>query len=506
MLQRLLIKKRMWILILLLGSLTNILAAQADIAIITAPSGASLRSEPATTSLKLAAIPYLSEVVVLENTLDNQTIEGITGPWYRISHNKKEGYVFSGLISSNPEEMRLIKSLSKNVERTMLKLVIKAENGKTIVFENDPSYGESSKSYLLKDYLEAFHLYVIEESGWDWGNIILVSALNATMVEVGGIPVFSPDNQKFISVKHDPEDYGSGSRIQVYSFIDGIFNLEWSHEPKEWGPTSAKWLSDKTIELSMSYFDGKEDLSNLEYDGTKKQWYIAGGAALTTQPAIVVVPDNKQLPNPTIDLTQVKNASATTKLDPKGSVKKKDPNALEIIVPLLIILFVLSVIWILFTSFYKEIKKILFVGFCAALFFRLVNPILYGTDFIWGNSKNAFYLWLSTFPQWEALYLKIWFSIGFVWCVFAVYVRKCSKCQSFAYKETNREVINRFTEPRQRSERYDNGKYEKIFEWNVQVTLYNVDYQCKNCGHVWCEEQRSESAGQERLVSNTRVS
>jgi len=175
MLQRLLIKKRMWILILLLGSLTNILAAQADIAIITAPSGASLRSEPATTSLKLAAIPYLSEVVVLENTLDNQTIEGITGPWYRISHNKKEGYVFSGLISSNPEEMRLIKSLSKNVERTMLKLVIKAENGKTIVFENDPSYGESSKSYLLKDYLEAFHLYVIEESGWDWGNIILVS-------------------------------------------------------------------------------------------------------------------------------------------------------------------------------------------------------------------------------------------------------------------------------------------------------------------------------------------
>ncbi len=247
--------------------------------VITAPSGASLRSAPSTTGKKLATIPHLAEVTFVETGFDNQIIEGINGPWYKVRWQNQEGYIFSGLACSTPAEIAAINGHKDRVSREMATLFLKTADGKTVSLQNRPEYGEQSKVCRFRSLLPQ-NLFLVSQSGWEWGNTLIINANDGRSMELDADPIFSPDNRRFATANYDLEAGYTHNRIQIFSFVDGIGKLEWSQEPEDWGPGSAEWLDNDCLKVSVIYPHGSEAQPRvatrlIRYNSSGKTWEIS---------------------------------------------------------------------------------------------------------------------------------------------------------------------------------------------------------------------------------------
>ena len=80
--------------------------------------------------------------------------------------------------------------------------------------------------------------------------------------------------------------------------------------------------------------------------------------------------------------------------------------------------------------------------------------------------------------------------------------RRCPKCRSLEYTELKREVIDRFSERRGRSQNVSKGgrEYTRKFEWDVRITVYMVKLRCNQCKNEWEEKEKSEEKGSEHEI------
>ena len=79
-------------------------------ALVSAPSGLVLRSEPTTTSSKLEVLPFGTAVEVVQMDGPRETIGGKTAPWYKIKHGEQEGWVFSAFLATDPVAVAEVRS------------------------------------------------------------------------------------------------------------------------------------------------------------------------------------------------------------------------------------------------------------------------------------------------------------------------------------------------------------------------------------------------------------
>lgn len=81
-------------------SLNSILPSSAvSKALVVAPSGAVLRSEPSTESDKAGSLPFLTYVEILDDNTSLRKIENHDDKWYRVKTSAGEGWVWSGLLA-----------------------------------------------------------------------------------------------------------------------------------------------------------------------------------------------------------------------------------------------------------------------------------------------------------------------------------------------------------------------------------------------------------------------
>ncbi len=245
-----------------------------DICIITAPSGASMRAEPRINSKKLAHVPAFAEVNRLEWSEEHTTVEDIKGCWNKVAWQGKEGYIFAGLLCSNPEEMRLVKAQEKLVKREMDRLTLTLNNGSTVVVKDKPVFGEASLRCRFKGMLANQSFFVIEQAGWEWGNILLINTHDGRQQIIDSMPIFSPTGDRFVTTNWDLHASYTSNRIQIFSLQNGMGNLEWSHEPIDWGPENAIWESPTRIRFTRKDTEGKETPAAVEFNEKEKTWHL----------------------------------------------------------------------------------------------------------------------------------------------------------------------------------------------------------------------------------------
>lgn len=229
---------------------------EVEFSVITAPSGANLRAAPNAKSEKLGLIPYLSSVKKLETpfevTMENITVEGITAPWQKIEWENKPGYVFSGFLCSDPKETALISTFGGKVERSMNKLIIKAENGIKAVFEDCPTNYDNRVIYRLSSFLPTPKLYLVNCGLWDGYASIIVNAVDGRQLSLDAPPIFSPDLKWFATVNGDLESQFTANRIQIFDFSNGLGEAKWSFSPTTWEPRAGKWESPGLLRISVA--------------------------------------------------------------------------------------------------------------------------------------------------------------------------------------------------------------------------------------------------------------
>ncbi|KAF1079494.1 MAG: hypothetical protein GQF41_4246 [Candidatus Rifleibacterium amylolyticum] len=247
----------------------------ADILVVTAPSGATLRETPDTKAAKLGRIPYLAEVKRTEWSDNHSTVEGVTACWFKVSWQGKEGWVFAALLGSNPREIELIKSSDGKVRREMHRLWLKTDDGKEVEFVDNPV---SDKEYLNFTYygtLPGNQFHVVMQSGWEWCTYLLVACSDGRQQQVDAVPVVSPDAARFVTANFDLEAGYGHNRLQIFRYENGMGVLEWSEEPTEWGPENPVWESDTRIKFNKKVLSGDFTEAFVEFDNKTSTWRLA---------------------------------------------------------------------------------------------------------------------------------------------------------------------------------------------------------------------------------------
>ncbi|EKD82325.1 MAG: hypothetical protein ACD_39C01358G0002 [uncultured bacterium] len=264
--------------VILLSVLLSLLPLQSfgeayqDICVITAPSGATLRAEPDAKAAKVDKIPYLAEVNRTEWSDGQTTVEGITASWFKVTWQGKEGWVFGGLVCSTPQEMAMIKTVGDKVKREMNRLVLTADNGKTVEFTDKPVNDKDCLDFRFAAALAGQGYYVVMQGGYEWCNHILVNAKDGRQQQIDAVPVFSPDGIRFVTANHDLEAGYGHNRVQIFKIVDGMGVVEWSEEPTEWGPENVAWESPARIAFTRKIFVGGETKAVIEYDAKDAKW------------------------------------------------------------------------------------------------------------------------------------------------------------------------------------------------------------------------------------------
>lgn len=248
--------RRLFLVVFFLIAIATLVRAEDEFAIITAPSGGNLRAAPNTKSEKLGLIPYLSPVKKLltpfEVTTENITVEGITGTWQKIEWGGKVGYVFSGLLCSDPEEIALINTFGGKVERSMNRLTIKADNGVKAIFEDVPTCDDKSIIHRLSSFLPAQKLILINCNLWEGHGSYIVNVIDGRKLSLDAPPIFSPDLKWFATVNGDLEAQYTENRVQIFDFSNGIGEVKWSFSPTTWAPRSGSWESPELLRVSIA--------------------------------------------------------------------------------------------------------------------------------------------------------------------------------------------------------------------------------------------------------------
>lgn len=246
---------------------------EGDSCVITAPSGASLRTFPATTAAKIAVIPYFSELKRLEWSNEQATVEGVTANWMKVKWQNQEGFVWGGLLCSDPHEAGLIKNSDEKVRREMNRLTLFPQNGGKIQLEDRPILAEESQSCRLVAIKEDH--WIIRRTGWEWHDYLMISLFDGKQIELDAEPFFSPDRLRFFTANLDIHAGFTANRLRVYRLNQGNATLEWEIEPENWGPDQVSWQASDRISLQRLNMNNEATAAQLSLDKSKNSWQLS---------------------------------------------------------------------------------------------------------------------------------------------------------------------------------------------------------------------------------------
>jgi hypothetical protein len=145
-------------------------------------------------------------------------------------------------------ESRQLSRGVRGISRRGAVLVIHTRSGRVVALEDTEQEGsEQSFSYLKPMTRIGFHLVHVQYS--EWIEYLLVDMSSGAQFRIEDVPILSPDGAHFATASFDPDETGVSS-LQIWRLAPGGPQLEWRHEPKEWGPASPVWRSATHLEVA----------------------------------------------------------------------------------------------------------------------------------------------------------------------------------------------------------------------------------------------------------------
>jgi hypothetical protein len=116
--------------------------------------------------------------------------------------------------------------------------------------ENVEGYFDSlsmSDSYSLVSHLPEQNCWVIEHSGYEWIEWLLVNGENGRICTAISTPEPSPDGTRLLCAMEDIMAGFIDNGIQVWRIDEDSLALEFQDTAVPWGPTNAAWENDSTV-------------------------------------------------------------------------------------------------------------------------------------------------------------------------------------------------------------------------------------------------------------------
>lgn len=241
-----------------------------------------IRAEPDQKSAVKGTILKHHRIDVLETVDRKETINGISSSWYKVkTPSGLEGFAFGGYIEKPDRdidlpkyksellkcpdnihnsyecvayiEKRILPGLKDKVKRNGGTLSIACSNGKVVEFTDVNTDTDEYTGYLLMHYYQTRDLYLVFIQYYEGGEFCIVNGANGEQEQIWDVPVFSPNNTRFICTSEDLEAGYTYTGIQVFRIENSKFVKE--YEVKlNWGPSLPVWENNNKINLVRNEF------------------------------------------------------------------------------------------------------------------------------------------------------------------------------------------------------------------------------------------------------------
>lgn len=158
----------------------------------------------------------------------------------------------TGVVSIDAEEAAAIRPVSGIVTRVGTNLRIRLLSGRTAILTDDTTEGMKFALPRYVEYLKAIHSHVVHQYQYEGEGIYLVlddSTGDSTIV--WGVPVASPDGERFAFASMEGMEGGNPGRIEVWRMVgrnpEKEFSYDTEHEP--WEASDIVWRDSATIDF-----------------------------------------------------------------------------------------------------------------------------------------------------------------------------------------------------------------------------------------------------------------
>jgi hypothetical protein len=149
-------------------------------------------------------------------------------------------------------EAAAIRRASDMVSRVGSELRIRLRDGRVAILKDDTTAGMKFALPRYVAYLKAIHSHVVHRYQYEGEGIYFVvddSTGDSTVVY--GLPVVSPDGERFVTTSMAGMEGGNPGEIDVWRMVDGKpeqeFSYDTEHEP--WEASDAVWRDSVTIDF-----------------------------------------------------------------------------------------------------------------------------------------------------------------------------------------------------------------------------------------------------------------
>ena len=156
------------------------------------------------------------------------------------------------VVDIDAQETAAIRSVSDIVSRVGAELRIRLLNGRTAIFKDDTTAGLQFALPRYAGYLKAIHSHVIHQHQYEGEGIYFVvddSTGDSTMVF--GMPVVSPDGNRFVLSSMEGIEGGNPGLIEVWHMVGRKPEREFSYntENEPWETSDVVWRDSGTIDF-----------------------------------------------------------------------------------------------------------------------------------------------------------------------------------------------------------------------------------------------------------------
>lgn len=167
-------------------------------------------------------------------------------------------------------ETSLLQEFPETLTREDDTLIVVADNGSVVVFEDHHCYCSDALYYHVIEYISSLESFLIWESGHEWTYYSLVHKPTGTSVSILAKPVVDSSGRQFFAIQDSDLWYGDSGFVVGHVGANGIFldaNLF------AFGFHDADWIDEDRIAIASRYkfeFYMKQfDTMELEYIGNE---------------------------------------------------------------------------------------------------------------------------------------------------------------------------------------------------------------------------------------------
>ncbi len=135
-----------------------------------------------------------------------------------------------------------------------LRLTLKS--GKVAELKDVNIDGQELKTvlYSFREFLPDLGYYLVHEQPYEGSAYLMVNYQNGKRYPLHDLFLLSPDRQRLATVlmseAHNP------TAIHIWRISPKKMTLEWSLEPKDWGPTDGAWQNNDTLTFAKTNYNG----------------------------------------------------------------------------------------------------------------------------------------------------------------------------------------------------------------------------------------------------------